>query len=140
LSRRGRGRGGRGKFQARTPYTGVPKENYKEMKKPINDWSYYLGSTKQASEFKATTEFLINYIKQNFKFGYNIAIAIINQKTITTKIWKPNMLFSRNVDPELKEIKNKQFKIEFKADYDCYCSREQIYNNNVTKAYALLWD
>ena len=61
MSGRGRGRGGRGKFQARTPYTGAPKENYKEMKKSINDWSYYLGSTKQASEFKATTEFLINY-------------------------------------------------------------------------------
>jgi hypothetical protein len=118
----------------------VPKESYKETKKSINDWSYYLGSTKQASEFEATTEFLINYIKQNFEFGNDIAMAIINQKPITTKIWKPSMLFSRNVNLELKEIKNEQFKIEFKADYDHYCSKEQICNNNVTKAYALFWD
>jgi hypothetical protein len=50
------------------------------------------------------------------------------------------MVFSRNVKPELKEIENEQFKIEFKAGYDHYRSREQIYNNNVTKASALFWD
>jgi hypothetical protein len=63
-------------------------------------------------------------------------MEIINQKPISTKIWKPSMLFSRNLDPKLKEIENKQFKIEFKANYNHYCSREQIYNNNVTKAFA----
>jgi hypothetical protein len=135
----GRGRGGRGRFQARTLYTEPQKENYKE-KKSISDWSYYLGSTKQTSEFEATTKFLMNYIKQNFEFGNDIATAIINQKPISTKIWKPKMLFSRNINPELKEIENEQFKIEFKADYNHYCSWEQIYNINVTKAYALFWD
>jgi hypothetical protein len=115
MSGRGRGRGGRGRFLVKTTYTGAPKENYKEIKMPINDWSDNLRSTKQASEFEATTEFLINYIKQNFEFGNNIAIAIINQKPIATKIWKPTMLLSRNVNPELKEIENKQFKNEFKA-------------------------
>jgi hypothetical protein len=67
-------------------------------------------------------------------------MAIIRQDPIATKIWKPTMLFSRNSDPDLKEIENKQFKIEFKANYNHYCSRQQIYNNNVTKAYALFWD
>jgi hypothetical protein len=110
----------------------------------LNMGYYHIELTPEASklctEFETTTEFLINYIKQNFKFGNDIAMAIINQKPIATTIWKLTMLFSRNIDPELKEIENKQFKIEFKADYDHYCSREQIYNNNVTKAYALFWD
>jgi hypothetical protein len=82
----------------------------------------------------------MNYIKQNFEFGNDIAMAIINQKPISTKIWKPRMQLSRDIDPEIKEIENKQFKIKLKADYDHYRSREQIYNNNVTKAYALFWD
>jgi hypothetical protein len=67
-------------------------------------------------------------------------MAIINQKPIATKIWKPTMLFSRNIDLELKEIEIEQFKIELKVNYNHYRSREQIYNNNVTKPYALFWD
>jgi hypothetical protein len=137
---RGRGRGGRGKFQVKTTYMGEPKKEYKETKKSISNWNYYLGSTRQASKYEATTEFVIKYIKQNFEFGNDIAMTIIHQNPIATKIWKPTMLFSRNIDPELKEIENKQFKIKFKANYDHYYSREQIYNNNVTKAYALFWD
>jgi hypothetical protein len=111
MSGRGNGRGSRGRFQAKTSNTGSPKGDYKETKKSINNWSYYLGSTKQDSKFEATKEFLLNYIKQNFEFGNNIAMAIINQKPIATEIWKPTMLFSRNIDSELKEIENKQFKI-----------------------------
>jgi hypothetical protein len=61
-----------------------------------------------------------NHIKQNFEFGNDIAMAIIHQKPITTKIWKPTILFGRNSDQELKEIEDKQFQIEFKADYNHY--------------------
>jgi hypothetical protein len=67
-------------------------------------------------------------------------MAIVNQEPISTKIWKPSLQVSRNPEQEIKEMQNEQFKIEFKADYDHYRSREQVYNNNVTKAYALFWD
>jgi hypothetical protein len=111
-------------------------QHQQRIKKLINDWNYYLGSTKQASVYRAITEFLINYIKQNFEFGNDIAIAIINQEPISTKIWKPLLQVSRNPDQEIKEMENELFKIKLKADYDHYRSREQTYNNNVTKAYA----
>jgi hypothetical protein len=140
MSGRGRSRGGRDKFQVKTTYMGEPKKEYKETKKSINNWNYYLWSKRQALEYEVMTEFIINYIKQNFEFGNDIAIAIIHQDPIATKIWKPTMLFSRYIDPELKEMKNKQFKIEFKANYNLYHSRQQIHNNYVTKAYTLFWD
>ena len=35
---------------------------------------------------------------------------------------------------------NRQFEIEFKSDYDTYRKRVQVYENNLTKAYALLWE
>jgi hypothetical protein len=40
---------------------------------------------KQASEYKAMTEFLVNSIKQNYKFDNDIATAISPPKPIITK-------------------------------------------------------
>ena len=36
-----------------------------KKKKELNDCVYYTGSHKQASDYEKTTEFLINYIKEN---------------------------------------------------------------------------
>ena len=30
--------------------------------------------------------------------------------------------------------------MEFKAEFDLYTKRKQVYENNLTKAYALLWE
>jgi hypothetical protein len=43
--------------------SGAPK---KETKKSVNDYNYYLGSAKQASNYEMTTEYLINYIVKTF--------------------------------------------------------------------------
>jgi hypothetical protein len=56
---------------------------------------------KQASEFEATTEFLLNYMKQNFEFGNDVAKAITTQEPIITELWKPSLQLSRNADPEI---------------------------------------
>jgi hypothetical protein len=37
-------------------------------------------------------------------------------------------------------VENQHYKIKFKTDYDLSRVREQVYKNNVTKAYALFWD
>jgi hypothetical protein len=41
---------------------------------------------------------------------------------------------------EDRAAENRQYEIEFKADYDTYIKRAQAYANNNTKAYALLWE
>ena len=50
------------------------------------------------------------------------------------------MQVSEDKDATVKALEDKQFEIEFKADYDVYCKRLQILENNQTKAYALLWE
>jgi hypothetical protein len=58
-SRRGslKGRGGRKPHLANKE----PKK-----KKTIDDYYFYVGSSKQASDFKTTSEFLINHVKKTF--------------------------------------------------------------------------
>ena len=45
-----------------------------------------------------------------------------------------------DADADIKEAANKQFDIEFKAEYDAYMKRKQSYETNKAKAYAFLWE
>ena len=57
-----------------------------------------------------------------------------------TDPWKPTLNQSSDTDAAIQAIKNKQFKMEFKADYDAYQKRVLALENNKTKAYALFWE
>ena len=139
MSGRGRGRAGRGRFPGRSHYTGSERKESTSSKKTINDWNYYIGSAKQTTEFEATTEFLINHIKETYEYGNDIAKAIVNQEPPDTETWKPTLQKSRNSDPEEKETENEQYRMEFNARFNSFQKRETIYHNNVIKAYALFW-
>ena len=131
---------GKGRFPTRFNTSTTSRNHTKDFKKSIQDYNYYLGSAKQATEYEEVTEYLINHIKKTYEFGNDIAMAINNQEPIITESWKPFLQKSTNDDPEMKEIENEQFKIEFKSDYDNYRKHQQTYYNNITKAYALFWD
>jgi hypothetical protein len=114
MSGRGRGRGGRGRFQRKSSNSLLQRsENQENKKSIIKKWSYYIGSVKQASRYKATTEFLVNHIKETFEFGGNIAMAIVNQMPINTDLWKPRLQKSSDPDPKTKETDNEQYRMEF---------------------------
>jgi hypothetical protein len=85
MSGRGKGRVGRGRSQGRSNYTGLARRKNQPSKKSITDWNYYFGSAKHALEFKATTEFVLNYIREQLKFGNDIAKAIDDQQPVETK-------------------------------------------------------
>jgi hypothetical protein len=59
---------------------------------------------------------------------------------MSTMAWKPSMQVSIATTEEDRAAENRQYEIEFKADYDTYSKRVQAYENNNTKAYALLWE
>ena len=124
MSGRGRGRGGRGRNQGRSNYTGSLKKQNTPNKKSITDWNYYIGSAKQASEFEAITQFLLNHIREQFKYGNDIAKAIDNQEPVDTKIWRSSLQKSQSEDPEIKEIENEEFKMEFQAALQTYQRRQ----------------
>jgi hypothetical protein len=138
---RGRGRSGRGTFHGKPSISSLPRTKNQESKKSITDWTYYIGSAKQASEYETTTEFLVNHIKETFEFGRDIAIAIVNQALINTDAWKPRLQKSADPDPDpdTRATENEQYRMEFQANFNNYGICDCTYTNNIIKAYALFW-
>jgi hypothetical protein len=64
------------------------KTSHHNIKKTINDYLYFLGSSSQASEHERITEYLINYVRKTREYGNNIGIAL-KCLTVTNKdIWR----------------------------------------------------
>jgi hypothetical protein len=83
----------------------------------------------------------MNYIKKSFEQGNDIASALINLQPTNTDAWRPSMSISmEEVSASSRNAETRQFEIEFQSDYDHYRRRQMIYDNNVVKAYALLWE
>ena len=54
--------------------------------------------------------------------------------------WKPTLKASKENDKADKDQENKQFKMEYKAKLDEALKRKRMYNDNLFKAYALIWE
>jgi hypothetical protein len=101
----------------------------KEIKKSVNDYNYYLGSAKQASNYEMTTEFLINLIAKTFEYRNNISQALRELEYPDPDSLKPTMRQSTHLgdDPDdeaQRAFKNKQFEIKFKSEFDDFCIRK----------------
>eukprot|EP00978_Attheya_sp_CCMP212_P006031 scaffold13573_cov49-Attheya_sp.AAC.1 len=117
---RGGGRGGRGRsrgYGGRTPVKTVVK------KKTIADYNYYIGSSKQASDFEITTEFVINHVKKTFEYGHNIGTALKLLEPMDKLKDKPKLAVSTGSNAETKIQEQKQFDMEFNADYEEFRKR-----------------
>ena len=105
-----------------------------------NDYNYYLRLAKQASDYETTTEYLINLIKKVFDFGNDIGTALELLEPMSTSAWKPRKQVSLATTDEDHSAENRQYEIEYKADYNAYSKRVQTYENNNNKACVLLWE
>ena len=130
-------RGGRGGRGGRKPP--VPKQDTKK-KKSIEDYFFYVGSSKQASDFETTAEFLVNYVKKTFDSGHDIAEALRTHEPVDTEVWKPTLSFSSESDDTVKKQEDRQYELEYKADLDEFMRRRRAYKENLYKAYALIWE
>ena len=109
-------------------------------KKGIDEYNFYIGTSKQASDFEVTSKFIINYIKRTFQHGNDIAESL---RTLTLKDmneWRPALKMSSANDEETAKLENRQYEIEFKASLDEYMKRTTMYKQNIYKAYAFLWE
>ena len=109
----------KGKFQAK----GGSNIASQSIKKSVNDYNYYLRSSKQASDYETTTEYLINHIKKVFDYGNDIGTALELLEPMSTLAWKPRMQLSSATTEEDRTAENRQFEIKFKADYNAYSKR-----------------
>jgi predicted house-cleaning noncanonical NTP pyrophosphatase (MazG superfamily) len=110
-----------------------------EVKKTINDYNYYLGSLKQASDYQVTTKFIINHILTTYKYGEDIRQALEEESEALTDMWVPDLQKSTNTDPAAKAKEDEEFKMLWKAKLNEYIRRKCTYKNNSIKAYGLLW-
>ena len=133
---RGSGRGGRGARGGRgNTFHKTPKR-----KKAIEDYYFYVGSSKQASDFETTYEFLLNHIKKTYTRGNDISEALRTLEDPDSDQWKPTLIMSTETDADLKARENRQYELEHKAEYDEYMKRKREYEQNSYKAYAEIWE
>jgi hypothetical protein len=99
-----------------------------------------VGSSKQASDFETTSEFLLNSVKKTFDRGNNGTEALRILEPTDTNLWKPALTFSIETDVSLKAQEDRQYELEYKADLDEFMRRRRAYNDNLFKAYALIWE
>ena len=138
---RGSSRGGQ---QASTNNANTTK-TYK--KKTINDCVCYLGSATQASDYRVTTEIIINHVKKTFDQGKWTALALKQLERPNIEAQQPTLKVAELKDEDGKDkdenainIENRQFEIQFKSDYGDYKKIITAYDNNLIKACALLWE
>jgi hypothetical protein len=129
------GRGGRGyrnsNFKPNTP---------EKKKKTIDDYFFYVGSAKQASDYETSADFVINHIKKEYERGRDIAESLTELKLPDTSKWMPTLRASTNVDAAAQATENKQFDMEYKAKLTEEMRRIRIFNDNCVKSYALIWE
>jgi hypothetical protein len=89
------GLGGRGRGRGSSTQT--------KTKKTVADYFFYLGSSKQASDYEITAEFVVNRIKKTFDRGNDIAEALRTLVKANTSLWKPTLLVSTETDAPVKE-------------------------------------
>ena len=136
-SNRRQGRGGRGGRSGRKPYNDRTREI---KKKSIEEYYLYVGSSKQASDYETTAEFIMNHIKKTFDRGKYVAEAIQKLTKTETDAWKPTLQTSTDLNTEVKKREYRQYKMEYKAELNEELKRKRIHNDNIFKAYALIWE
>ena len=98
------------------------KKSNNVRRKNIDDYSFYVGTSKQASDFKISSEFIINYIKRTFERGNDIAKSLRTLTIQPTITWKPKLQDSTSTE------KRKRGKEKMKTNKTNWNSK-QIYKN-----------
>ena len=130
--------GGRGRDNFRKPSNNL-KAGMKK-KKSIDDYYFYIGSSKQASDYEMTVEFVINYIKKTFTQGNDIAESLRTLQITDTTEWEPILQISEAVNVIDQERENRQNEIKYRSRLDVISRRSDIYQENLFKAYAVIWE
>ena len=92
-----------------------------KKKKSIDDYFFYVGSSKQASDYEVTVEYIINYIKLTFPRGTDISESLRNMEPADTDQWMPKMKRSTASDDNVKAQENEEYKMLHSKQLDNYC-------------------
>ena len=87
-------------------------EGQNRRNRSIEDYIFYLGTNKQASDYEVSSEFILNYIKRTFERGNNIAESLRTLTKLDTKSWRPKLQTSKAKNATIRETENKQYNMK----------------------------
>ena len=140
MSARGRGHGRSNRTAMKSSQDGSKKMKHHPQKKTIGDYQYYIGSSKQASDYETTTAYLINHIQKTFAYGKDIAKALENLTPYDMTKHQPVIRVSKSQDPQQREAEEKIYDLQAKAEVEMFHKRQEALELNMSKAYAFLWE
>ena len=82
---------------------------------------------------------VINTIKKDFDRGNNIAKALQRFDNKNINDWNQILKSSTSLDEDVKGREDRQFELQFKADYGKSQKRKMLYQYNQYKAYGIIW-
>lgn len=100
---------------------------------------FYIGSSKQVSDYETTRQYLIHFIKKTFVYGNDIGSVLEDETEYDVEAIRPELVRSDR-QGVAGELENEQLRIEFKEEYNHYMKRKNAYEDNKIKVYAFLWE
>ena len=79
-----------------------------KKKTSIDNYYFYIGSSKLVSDYEITAEFVINHIKKTFNQGNNIAKSLRKLQVQDTTEWEPTLQISDTTNALTQKRKDQQ--------------------------------
>lgn len=108
--------------------------------KTLEDYNFYIGSAKQASDFETTNKFIINHVKQTYtNYPLDISESLRLLTIYDVNAWRPTLIISAATDKTVKARENKENEMIYKSEVEEWGKRKRYYETNLVNAYALIW-
>ena len=132
------GRGGRGWRNHNATPSSPGGQRYKAPTAGLEDFVYDCGAPKDAANYLVVTEKICNHLQSTLKMGSDVARALRNlEPTVINYPDEPGVYdHAGNVVTPPTTIQEHRFKRE----YDAAHKREECYEENIKKAYAVCYE
>ena len=111
-----------------------------KSRKSLTDYTYKIGSAKEAGNYTIITKYLINHIKKTYTNGDDIVDALEDKQEKDFSIKQPELKISDNANATAKERENRQFELLYAAEIKSHLARVDQYCSNKGNAYVLLFE
>ena len=89
------------------------KNKSNSTKNKVEDFVFYIGSAKQASDHVNTAKYLINFIKKTYDDGNDIADALSEEREFPMNTVEPKLEVSSEMDAAKKAVEERQSELNY---------------------------
>jgi hypothetical protein len=141
----GRGRGGRynsngpgrGRGRGRGNQAGEANKTAKEGDMKFTPYGTWGG--KVTVTFDTVKDHILQVIQKTYKHAEDVVTSLRAMEKVDLSSRAPVLLKSENTDEETKKIEQKGLELRYQTDYTRYCERLDTLDQNMIKAYALIF-